>query len=188
MTANRISSKMLSSYYFSLPQPFLFVFLITVVDDKVEVYAVTHCVLVMHVGPSVITPHQHNSKPRSPEKRLVWKKNPTLKKICDLLRKIVLMFSRKFIHYHMLPLEGEREREYLLYHLWWHFVTERRIYIYANKSMHNKVYCCRINSVCTKVIIRQCGLIDGHLSPWTCKATPRGQTDVWRGCTLMSPK
>lgn len=87
MTANRISSKMLSSYYFSLPQPFLFVFLITVVDDKVEVYAVTHCVLVMHVGPSVITSHQHSSKHRSPEKRLVWKKNPTLKKNCDLLKK-----------------------------------------------------------------------------------------------------
>lgn len=92
---NRISIKMMSSYYFSLPQPFLFVFLITVVDDKVEVYAVTHCVLVMHVGPSVITPHQHSSKHRSPknalfEKKSYSKKNlrPVKKNCADVLKKI----------------------------------------------------------------------------------------------------
>ena len=181
---------MMSSYYFSLPQPFLFVFLITVVDDKVEVYAVTHCVLVMHVGPSVITPHQHSSKHRSPEKRLVWKKNPTLKKICDLLKKNCADVLKK-IHTlsHATMRRREREGISIISPMIVTFCHRAAyIYIYANKSMHNQVYCCRINSVCTMVIIRQCGLIDGHLSPWTCKATPRGQTDVWRGCTLMSPK
>lgn len=114
MTANRISSKMLSSYYFSLPQPFLFVFLITVVDDKVEVYAVTHCVLVMHVGPSVITPHQRSSKPRSPKKRLVWKKNPTLKKNLRPVKKNCADVLKK-IHTLSHATMRRRERENIYY-------------------------------------------------------------------------